>query len=1244
MNLKTHIKDQRWQRNDWQGNHPAKSSSHSSPECFRGSLANSAVALVITLLMLSVITFLAIAFLAMTKRDRSAVTATLDVDTAKNMSDAALARAQTEIIAQMMAQTDILSYDYTASHNYITPSNLFYAWFSPTSENSNAVNYDYLGGLTTANAQNWAQNIGNLFFDPRPPVFVMTNGNLAQPTNDFRFWVDINRNGRFETNGYQSALYPNGQPVPNVTNFNNGEPEWIGVLKYPEYAHSPTNSFIGRYAFMALPIGKTLDLNFIHNYSKYLINSGGTKSMTSDAFVRDEGVGSWELNLAAFLEALSPAMYQTNSLLPNPYYYNVPPAVNTGGAFDDASQILGFRYGHNMTFPNVNYPFSLNYMLGSPLSSELFGIDEYGTSPATSYPFDFTGNPTSPSSPWPGTYNSNMFYDVQDLFDPNKTGLYGATKSGLNFTARLASAMTNQDSYNRYTFQRLLACIGTSSAPEYGVYVYSNLYTNLPLVPPPSWLRTKVNINYDNTAQIQAGPYSQTAAGLYGPYTPMPTNLTNWTPLGFFTNAADLLLRSQVFVYTNYLTTSLGQYVTNGLGQYVQAYAPTNWIYMTFGITNIPVFMSNSPGVCYNEQVHRMLQLAANIYSAANPLYSAGTGAHRYQQPSVFRPLFNVVNPGTTNAVLNIVGYTNVTAAGAYNQLFYNPDPNPWKDATNALLTGAQGIQTNDNVWGVPWVVGAVKGIPAFDQYNYQSRVFYQRQLQFVRKPDPNNQGKYLTTLPLQATNQFYQMSVSNYSGMDAWNPYSSNFYGSGNGLYIVASNYITVTITNNYRFRFTTNLSLQTPPNFIISAWPGYPQTGAFQTFLLTNFVTLPFSYFSESSNGFVAQAGNPQSWLPQDTNQTTYPTHYWAVSVTNHLYYVLFDGNPASGTANVLDFVNLGPFGRSFPITLYLQTNSQPSDPFSFPRLGGIPSSNTSWWWVPPATDAGTAQLPVGAVNQINWGENNNIQFYDSITGTGTQGFPASQQSFYPPPIYIESTQLIGPTAQYSDSNSWIACDPLVHYTLGDLIYPGYTLEAPERVSASPTILPAWTSGLGSVTTRYSSGIANNNIVFGDPGLGSPNYWQFPTNLFPGVGWLGRVHRGTPWQTVYLKCDASPASQSQSYQNWYTTWVNSPFTYPTNDWSLIDLFTAVPNDNAARGLLSVNQTNDAAWAAVFAGVIASTSITTGVPIDPTNDISYLMETNNGITNGINVVRALQTNQIFPPYRRHLAGICINC
>jgi hypothetical protein len=143
-------------------------------------------------------------------------------------------------------------------------------------------------------------------------------------------------------------------------------------------------------------------------------------------------------------------------------------------------------------------------------------------------------------------------------------------------------------------------------------------------------------------------------------------------------------------------------------------------------------------------------------------------------------------------------------------------------------------------------------------------------------------------------------------------------------------------------------------------------------------------------------------------------------------------------------------------------------------------------------------------------------------------------------------------------------------------------------------------------------------------------PVDWQFPTNKFPSVGWLGRVHRGTPWQTVYFKSD-NPGGDQDPGATW-ANWVHSPWspnvepdTYPTNDWALPDLFTTTPNDNAARGLLSVNQTNDAAWAAVLAGVIMPTNAEGGLAIDPTNVYQFV-----DAPGGINLTRTNEPNGLF--------------
>ncbi len=227
------------------------------------------VALVITLLLLSVITFLAVAFLAMSRQNKSAVSASLDIAGARAASDAALARAQVETIASMLAHGDALYYDWKVSQNYLSPA---YTNMEKNYDPYN-VNYDLLSGTSHpftsgSNPSGWAQMIANLFYDPRPPVFVPTNP--ASPNNyDFRFWVDINRNGRFETNGDQAIIVNDVFP-PQFGSIEvlDGEPEWIGLLKNPLYHHSATNTFIGRYAYLILPVGKTLDLNYIGNFLK----------------------------------------------------------------------------------------------------------------------------------------------------------------------------------------------------------------------------------------------------------------------------------------------------------------------------------------------------------------------------------------------------------------------------------------------------------------------------------------------------------------------------------------------------------------------------------------------------------------------------------------------------------------------------------------------------------------------------------------------------------------------------------------------------------------------------------------------------------------------------------------------------------------------------------------------------------------------------------------------------------------
>ena len=793
------------------------------------------------------------------------------------------------------------------------------------------------------------------------------------------------------------------------------------MLKYPETNHSASNPFLGRYAYLVLPIGKTLDWNFIHNYSK----APGTKNFNSpyrDEFSRDQGVGSWELNLAGLLanENINTNIYPPTGALS----YNYVPlgSWNTGLSFYDASCFIGFRYVSNTT--PLNYPLTLGFSVYTNSlflpSTSIGNIDEYGAYPSMLYPFDFNQyNPrvVNPAGePWPGSYNTNMFYDIQELFDSTKTGPYfGSNIIYWSSNPRRGTYST----YNHYTFQRLLSSIGTGSEPEYGVYVYgnTNVVTNVPygfpgsaVLPPPSLLKTKVNLNYDNTAQIQTGPYEMTSSGPYGSYTPMSTNLQPWTPLGFFTNAADLLLRSQVFGYTNItFNTNAGIWVTNTM-------------FATFGITNIPVYTNNAIGLCYNEQVHRMLQLAANIYAAAYPSNFNGV-----PQPPVFRPLFQISSAGargSSNTGVMITGYALVTNNG-YFQLCNGGNFPVFYDLTN----GAARLVANPNFWGIPWIVGAVKGLPEFNQYNYTSQMTMDRKILFVRKsaggiPDTNHPP---------FTNQFYEMTISNSVGMDVWNPYSYSFPSNSTSFHsivAIASNYVTITLTNNVGpgqgrpYGYVTNIGIyQGPVNLNSNGyWPAITQGIAAHKFLLqSNFTSLPWSYYSEFFHSnyiypFYGGLSVSNQFLRQDTNQTKYPTYNWSVSVTNRLVYILFDGAVGVGSGRVLDFVNLGPFGSVTNVSQAL-INKDSLD-----------------WSLGQATSQANSPLSAGAIYQILDPGGATTQYYNSLTGQ-SPNYPATVATFSPPAPPATVNRLNVTAGYCTDSNMWMTCDPLVHYTTGDL-----------------------------------------------------------------------------------------------------------------------------------------------------------------------------------------------------------------
>ncbi len=213
----------------------------------------SGIALVITLIMLAVTLVMAVAFLALARRERGSVTGTTDTTTARLAAETAIANAEAQLVAGMFSSFTNGGYPgafnlrLLVSTNYINPLG-----FTPAG-GGNPTNVSYFdpnGNLLTG--VNFMQSVSNLFFLPRAPVMISSNELVG------RFYLDLNQNGQFDANGWITNVDMNNNVLLNppvtgnpVVTFQQGDPEWVGVLEHPDANHGPNNLFLSRYAFIA---------------------------------------------------------------------------------------------------------------------------------------------------------------------------------------------------------------------------------------------------------------------------------------------------------------------------------------------------------------------------------------------------------------------------------------------------------------------------------------------------------------------------------------------------------------------------------------------------------------------------------------------------------------------------------------------------------------------------------------------------------------------------------------------------------------------------------------------------------------------------------------------------------------------------------------------------------------------------------------------------------------------------------
>lgn len=1117
------------------------------------------VALIITLIMLSVITIMAVAFLSLSRRERFAVQGAMEQTDAHLAAEAAQQRALSEIVALIKANTNWLAADLLVSRNLINP-----AGFLPGISHPTNVNYDFVNGGGPLDQDNLLQNITNLWIDARLPVFINTNKAGVPPGPlDFRFYVDLNRNGRFETNGFFIPFGENRQNIPNANpEFHVGDPEWLALFERPTLNHSSSNRAFGRYAYLVQPIGKALDLNFIHNDGRRFMDTNTANNFDS-GFHRNQGFGTWEINLAAFLATINTNLWPVDPSVPQPYRYitNATPTRNSGTAFWDATDLLRYRYnGLDRLYP-------AQFLLPSAVWTNFLEdqIDGYANSPVAPFGQPLPEPPNEPlasrddyTRSWPGSCSTPVthFYTPHDLVRVPATYPFRDT----GFWERVSYLTRSNSSYARHTFYRMVDQLGTDSAPE------------------PQWaevrkLRDKIGAT--NAWDFPAEPIGRFNLNYDNVYDPDYPAAPLVQPLGdvrqkFFTNLANVLIRSQ----------------------------------FDFGITNIPLYPTN----WYTPEVHRLLQVAANILDATSPLPNGF--------PSVFRP--NVGPDPNNPSGYAIVGFE---------------FDNEKQSLVNSLRT---------NVFGIPMVIGARKGIPNFNEYVVQTTALGARKIEVTR--DTPASRSY-------TTNQMFVLGISNFFGLEAWNSYTNSLNTNFPALSdvtmeigIVADLVVTNNETPSPLF-FSNRVVFTVLTNILTANWEGFRPSGPDGGFkvpiytnvmLLTNsaYKTLPRAdFYPIGFNNFDEGAG--------------FPAPEWTYSMSNRLTYILHSGN------QVLDFVYLDRLTNTVNLSqLFIGPSRVSTEPtgvagsWNTNRLGGATAKT-----IPTLGILKQLTISVGdeTLGDTDWRSfafsrpanvNVDIGKFRAFLGLPPRyPFPASTNND------LKYQAPFSPARRVVQTINWQVNDPLVHHMVEHMTDRDPTNNITTvyvRPFDQPVPFPTNLSILNQRYRPWNGNPAKNpsedplatHLGVKDPGVFKSDDWDFPTNKLPSIGWLGRVHRGTPWQTVYMKADV--ASEAAWRENVWDPLLKS---HPTNDWQLIDMFTVAVHPNASRGQLSINQTNEAAWAAVLGGVFTLTNQTL---VDP--EIAKAgMRTNLGnaviepgspqlraIVDGINRTRTNMQGQVF--------------
>jgi len=1056
------------------------------------------VALVLTLIMLAIITIVVVVLLATARRNRQSTTVRIEQTAAEFAAEQAFQHANARIIARILQDTNLLSFDLLASvpSSYIVtnrPQDVgFPAWPFPST-----------------NHRPYSLEI---------PV-------VANRTGSVDVYLDLNRDRQFNHSGD-----PLNAPL--------GDPIWVGVRDNPLSAGVAQNRFVQRFAYIVLPVGKQLDLNTIHN------NASPNGPLQSGRFLRNQGFGPWEINLAAFLAELNPDVWWVTPN-GNQVQYNYGPfprPIADGDAFLDARSIVEYRLGWDLSrrpviplatvFPQAivapQFPplsidaYSDGYYDGSAygnvLGANIVQADD-DTLPALA---KLTGRQ------WAGADFTNHWFSPQEFFDNVS---YKVTNAFLtNLTRAIYGYAPDGIQANPLAYYRMIDQLGTDTSSDY---------------------HERINLNYAAIGTNSAEDF-------------IPWDANPVLAMMFFTNVAERIFQAQLDEFNP---------ITNGVR-----------ITNILSITEIPVYPRN----LYSTAIHRILQEAANIFDA--------TRTNIY--PSVFRPVFG---PGRTPGVNYIVGFTN-------------------DDRVSTLQSWL-----NSNTNGIPLVVGAKKWLPNFNEYTLRSDITVARKLQMIRNTPPRT-----GVFPI-GTNQMFILGISNSFCLEAWNSYSFRY---PRPVTITVSNFTTMSLTNDAGFQVSQTMTALNTTNLAARQWLGSANlrlgvqtvSNSFLVPFCTNQVFLSNAVYVFGNNTFANISTNAFE------TDYTFRLPYWIYTISNRVSYLMSE--QAGGYERIVDFVllndtqtvdlyrdlvaaanpYLNPAGGSAALANLWNTNrNAPNAPTvgvieqAQISLGTIPTANSEW--------RSFAQTQTATENDKQAA----IDLFRVFCGLSPQSTNVVATN-----MTLAMETPFNPAAKLSVLSTWQANDPLVHYHVQDLRTDTSTNRQYLKPTQSGTnVSPA---SLGRLNDRYSpwGGKFNSSAELPDtydrrlkdPGVYGSDDWEFPTNKLASIGLLGRIHRGTPWQTIYFKAEAAPIGGTAGWTNQSVDIAIFPNgrefsrTHPSNDWRLADMFTTAIDERTSRGLMSINQTNIESWSALLSGVaVLSNNLSTAVIADPRSYESQFIE-----------------------------------